>query len=1008
LNRDKRLAVVSVVLVCAMVTGGFGFRFLRDLPTPTSELVPGSASIFPSFPNLHSSFNVQLSRDTSPGMLLSLISLQGLVNRRGVQIYLDSGGWGNTSFLLPLLETKYNVTFTTISSEQFLTNFSSFATGLVVYDPPRPATINVATVDAGVDDRIIVGPDSLQTVSRLTGLNVGLDLRQPPWSGLSDIQLYRKSFQEFYPRCDRNLLAILPPSKTGLRDYLVAAKVWTFHVGQGPFSSQEEIDFTEDVLAATPRNIPILGWFEAPTITEENFLVQAASRHGKYILGGQDLPNLSFLTGMTPPGPFKQTRVVPPTEDPAEDGIYVSFAVPDGDNIDFILDRMRDMWNDETRGTVPIAWSINPLLASLAPPLLDYYYSNASALDSFVAAPSGAGYIYPGFARETDLKEYLVRAGRSMATADMDIVWLLNSFNARETPYKAETLDAYVAALRPRGVILDYSDQAATLDTWVQGGETAAAPVIRATHLWSGRDNVVGKIMADVDAAPSRAHFFLVTVYPWSLNLGEAAGALDVLRGRYGSRVEAVSVETLLALETREFLGQASRMLDAANGDVLTSLDRWDLEDASDLVGQARRESSGNETDLAAFHAYIAMQRVRRAMAVGLAILLSILTCAVMAVALLFWRAKQKVARDRQRLSRAWLYPGLASALLFYIFFGGLQKALDYYFWTYASVFVAGALLIFVPRIQARLQSLVGDDSWLVEVGVLSLSGIFLLREPWAFVPFACAGAMLMARFMRRGDYSRDAAALFLGAGLVGSVVFPFDWPGLVVCAVVLIAVSFHLRPTAPSIQIVKDERRTPGVNFAATTLALVAVWLTPFQNRYFVEKADGGLGLLLALSTFALLAAPIVVLALWKTMGTLGRTGGIISLTATTGLWIAVWALQSATLSAVVLMALAVLICWSHLSASSRVRWTSAATGKFVSSLLILGTIVVIFVRMPAIVYSLYITRLPLAVEYILYTPPLLMIFATLDLVQTEILFRAGRKGTPDEAKAAGSGENE
>ena len=44
---------------------------------------------------------------------------------------------------------------------------------------------------------------------------------------------------------------------------------------------------------------------------------------------------------------------------------------------------------------VPMGWTISPGLVSLAPAMLEYTYSIATANDSFVTGPSGLGYIYP-------------------------------------------------------------------------------------------------------------------------------------------------------------------------------------------------------------------------------------------------------------------------------------------------------------------------------------------------------------------------------------------------------------------------------------------------------------------------------------------------------------------------------------------------------------------------------------------------------------------------------------
>jgi hypothetical protein len=986
-----RIACVLVVVIVA--AGGIGTQVVDNLPPSDYELVPGSADVFTSFGAKSNAFVVDISPETSQGMMLALASLQGLVNRDGAQIFLNTTGDGNTSFLLPFIRGRYPVGFSGISSSDFLHNFSSFASGLVVYDPSRPETITVATVMAGLENCVMVDPSSEEEVSGLTGLSVTSDLRQPPWSDLSALQLQRKSFAELYPRTSKNMLGIIAPDKTGLRDYLIAAKVWTFYARQGPFASQEEIDFTKDILASTPHNIPILGWFETPNLVEENFFVQAASSEGKFILGGHNVPNLSFLSGLTPPAPFSQKRVVSPAPPLADDGIYVSFAVPDGDNIDFATAKMLEVWQDSVRGTVPIAWSISPLLAQLAPPILDYFYSEATTLDSFVAGPSGAGYLYPGFEPQSDLEQYLVRTRRAMAAADMDTVWLLNAFRAYEIPYREQTLEAYVSALTPRGIILDYADQAVTRDVWMQAGDVSPAPVIRSTHLWSGEDNLVGKVMVDIDAAPSKPHFFFVVVYPWTLRLGQAVKSLETLRARYGDRVNVVSVENMLSLVTASFVRDAAETIDQARSNPFSMLDPWDLDSATQLLEEAGRAEAHGDSSLSGFYAYGALQHAQRAVAVGtiMAIFVSIMLIVIAYV--LFWRFKHRGESPRNRGTYDWFLPAVASIFLFYLFFAGLQKALDYNFWTYASVFVAGAALLITSKLQTWLVSILGGYLWIAELGIMALSGLFLLHEPWAFVPFACANAMLLTRFLGCKGMMRGTDALWLGLGVIGGALIPFDAASLVLSVAILVGLGYFLNPANPVVETARGRVRTPGVTFAATVSALPVIWIALFQNRYFYEKAGGGLLLPVELAYLALVAAPLIAFVIWGAMRQSRRVDALILLTGTSILWVALWLSQGTMIFAILVMAIAVMICWSHISAASRLKWTDSVLARFVPRLLILGTIVVVLVRMPAIVYSLYIMRLPLPVEYILYTPALLMIFATLDIVQTEALVRAVKR---------------
>ena len=1003
LLRNSKVGI-SLIIVCTVLIGSFIDQVERNNRQFDYELIPGSAEIFPSFGSAPEAYVIDVPNETSLAMQLTLTSLQGLVNRNGARIWFNMES-DNLSFLLPFIEERNGVNFTRISILEFLQNFSSFATGLIVYDPDNINTINIATVMAGINDYVIVSPSSINQVSNFTGLSVAIDLCKRPWSDLNPLQLYRKSFRDHYPLTDRNLLAILPPEKIGSRDYIIAASIWTFYANQGPFSSQEDIDLTEDILSSTPHNIPVIGWFETPTLVEENYFVQVASRYGKFILGGHNFPNLSFLTSLNVSQPLQQKRTIPITPELQDDGIYLSFAVPDGDNLDFIADMMLRMWRDDARGTIPVTWSLNPILTKLAPSLIDYFYFEASNLDSFVASPSGAGYLYPDFMIKRDLDQYLLRTKSAMMNADMDIVWLLNSFKAYEIPYTRETLQGYIKTLTPRGLILDYADQASSHDVWIDGSQSFAAPVIRSTHLWSSLENLLGKIMMDVDASPSRPHFFVVTVYPWTLNLNESLKALESLQRRYGSRVNAVSIENLFSLVTEFFIHESEITIEDVERNFLATLDFWDIDAARNYLGKAKEYQMSGKDQLAGLYGYLALERANRALASGAIILLALIVVFFLILVYLLRFSKEKKSKRSSRNNWRWLYPGIATTFLFYLFFSGLQKALEYNFWTYLSVFLAGIAIILATRLQLQMKKILGQNAQFVEIGIITISGLFLLLESWAFVPFSAATTMLIHRFLNTQKMRKEKVAIYFGFGLSCSIFFTFNSISLAISIIVLTILVSLSNPSLPKTSKAIKKIKTPGVTFAATTFALPVIWIALFQNRYFVEKFRGGIDLLIGLSTICLIIAPIIALIVWRSVPVRYRLDAVIVLGLSSIFWIALWFIQSLTFSTILIFIIAIFVSWSYLSASFRVDWTGTALSKFVSNLLILSTIVIVIVQMPAIVYSLYIIKLPLAAEYVLYTPPLLMIFVTLDIVQTEALFKSAKKG---KEKAAHQAENE
>ena len=79
---------------------------------------------------------------------------------------------------------------------------------------------------------------------------------------------------------------------------------------------------------------------------------------------------------------------------------YVIFYVGDYDAAAWIYQMMPTLWEDPARGSVPMMWSINPILARRAPMVLDYLRTTATPTDYFAAGDNGAGYLNPGVLEE--------------------------------------------------------------------------------------------------------------------------------------------------------------------------------------------------------------------------------------------------------------------------------------------------------------------------------------------------------------------------------------------------------------------------------------------------------------------------------------------------------------------------------------------------------------------------------------------------------------------------------
>src|SRR5438046_8590597 len=185
------MKVAGVILVL-LIVGVLGANCLCVLPPPSGPGQPHrppGQSPFPIFrmgPVLHV-VSVEPGGNLSSRLLLT--SLQGLVNRDGVELYLDQDQVkGNTSAMLSFLASRYNVSYDRISPNQAIDAYANRAHGLVVFDPSRPESIDMGPMLAAHSGWLRVGPDPSRWVAARTGLPILFDYAsRTDWSSLGAI-----------------------------------------------------------------------------------------------------------------------------------------------------------------------------------------------------------------------------------------------------------------------------------------------------------------------------------------------------------------------------------------------------------------------------------------------------------------------------------------------------------------------------------------------------------------------------------------------------------------------------------------------------------------------------------------------------------------------------------------------------------------------------------------------------------------------------------------------------
>jgi len=356
-----------------------------------------------------------LARELAPMVL----SAQGLLNRRGPEVYVVSETrravernwieWYKSYGLQPLR----------VGVDALLAKLSDLARGGVIYDPSLPDSVNVAIVLAGLEDRVAIPPEF---EPRLRAAGIG-DIVALPGRFADRMAAYRWAVSQLLPRANRAVLGSFEVDEWTLwapaMDLVVAERGFAMGLSTNRPDFPEEAALWDQVLAAAGPHATLYGW-HTETDTEPNFIA-SAGRRGVHVLDGQAY-NLSFHRHVAARSVFRPEP--PPAIAEDVHAAYVTFILAPGETLQAITDVQRGFWRSPRRGEVALGWILPPAIARLAPGILEYYHDTRTPLDAFLAGPSGIGRAYlSGFA---DPDGFLARTREAMAASGLSALAVLN------------------------------------------------------------------------------------------------------------------------------------------------------------------------------------------------------------------------------------------------------------------------------------------------------------------------------------------------------------------------------------------------------------------------------------------------------------------------------------------------------------------------------------------------------------------------------------------------------
>lgn len=498
-------------------------------------------------------------RRASPDVQLAVATMVGIINRPQPQAYLlvddDDVFWLRQIFGAIPQDTSPVANDDTLKT-LLIAHRNSFQ-GLIIHDPDLPDTVNVATTLAGQRDGIVVSPTQAQDLQHAYKLPILVDLRTYKWR--TRLQAYYWARQNLLQHSSSRLVAGLnPANRTRLRSFAVATRTFVYWLDSRKYLPDlsagllSERSLMQQILSAfSPRTVH-LGWF-----IDESSGVNLTSQRAIPVLATDLFSNLEVWTAIQPhaPGASRQAQSHLDSVTSSTSNVYISFTMSDGDNLQYSQHRMLRLWRDSSRGSLPIGWTISPVLMQAAPAMVAYYLSTASPADEFLAGPSGAGYMFPSHWPSEHLSAFLQQTGRLMQAMNLTTLEVLDTDfwqssglpflpNLRQTgmAFTDERCQrSFVQALVPFGLRGLFSGAGLSSVGWKK---IDGVPLYQNLGLADSVTKTVQLIRAAVAAHSQRPLFLNVYMLAWMITPSDLKQIVQQL----GPGYQLVLPSTLLAL----------------------------------------------------------------------------------------------------------------------------------------------------------------------------------------------------------------------------------------------------------------------------------------------------------------------------------------------------------------------------------------------------------------------------------------------------------------------------
>lgn len=322
-----------------------------------------------------------------------LINLQGLANISGPNfyfIYPETWDFTNSPHIFEYLKSGRHYTFKKLNTwQQALKTFRENIQGYIIWDKQVRTSLIVAFTLAGLERAVVVSAEMVPEMEA-AGLKQVHDFRGQ-FTGQNDYEIYQWAYEHYWDRCTKDLIIWMgghhgKVMKPGIADYGIARQAFFQDLSTKPTDVQE-YELANTLLGELEPMSMVMGWHSYKKDKERDH-VSLTSSYGHRVRGLHTAPNMSFISKVpaTPGFVFKNNHNVDPEKAYVpEDKVYITCVQTDGVGL--------GAWTRPGRGEIPYAWVLEMTDYDLAPAILEFYYTQATANDYFLGG-TVLGYMY--------------------------------------------------------------------------------------------------------------------------------------------------------------------------------------------------------------------------------------------------------------------------------------------------------------------------------------------------------------------------------------------------------------------------------------------------------------------------------------------------------------------------------------------------------------------------------------------------------------------------------------